>query len=119
MNANNNVVNGAFISVAENMKAKDATVRLLLSAALVGVIFTVQPINYLGSIVLALVYLFTTAITHWDPIYSFFGLQLNEKQTSNPSGLSEGSVSVGIDQYSPGPVANDSHSPDDHLKKVG
>ena len=119
MNANNNVVNDAFVSVAENMKTKDATVRLLLTAALIGVIITAQPIQYLGLIVLVLTYLFTTAITRWDPLYLFLGRKLKENQASNPSGLSEGSVSTGIDSYASTPVANDSHSPDDHLRKAG
>jgi hypothetical protein len=119
MNANNNVVNDAFVSVAENMKAKDAAVRLLLTAALVGVILAAQPIQYLGLIVLVLAYLFTTAITRWDPFYLFFGRQLKENQVSNLAGLSEGSVSTGIDQYSSASVANDSRSPDDQLKHAG
>lgn len=124
MNANNNVVNNdvvndAFVSVAENMKAKDASVRLLLTAVLVGVIITAQPIQYLGLIVPVLAYLFTTAVTRWDPLYSFLGLELRKNQASNPADLSVGSVSAGIVPHASTPVANDSHSPDDQLKKAG
>ena len=119
MNASNNVVNDAFVSVAENMKAKDAVLRLLLTAVLIGALVTVQPIQYLDSMVPVLAYLFTTAITRWDPLYSLFGLQLHDEKISKPAGLSEGSVSAGINPHTSTPVANDSHGSDDHLKNAG
>lgn len=89
MNANNHVVNDAFVSVAENMQAKDAITRLLLTAVLIGTLIVVQPIQYLGLIALVIIYLFTTAITRWDPLYAMLGLRLADEQKSKTADLSE------------------------------
>ena len=119
MSANDHIVNDTFIPVDKNMKVRDAATRLLLTAGLIGTLFTVQSIQYLDLLVLAITYLFTTAITRWDPIYALLGLRLADDQQSNPGDMSEGSVRSGIGQHGGNTAANDTHNAEKHLRKAG
>jgi hypothetical protein len=119
MNTKIDVVNDTFISVAENIQVKDAAARLLITAVLIAGLLSAPPVHYMGTMVAAVAYLFTTAIMRWDPLYALLGLGLLEKKPSYSARQSEGSVSHDVDSRKASQAANDAYADEDHLKKTG
>lgn len=111
-------MNDAFFPIAENMKAKDMTARLILAAVSLTVLLTKPSIEIMNILVVMSVYLFTTAVLRWDPIYSLAGVRRGEQalqlETSN-----EGTVSSAPGVYKGDRAANDTRFPDRKLRQAG
>lgn len=74
-------LDNACISVAENMKVKDAIARLLFVVLFVTGMLDKPAILDIDILEVVSVYLFTTAILQWDPLYALIGVKL-EKYTT-------------------------------------
>ena len=70
MNTKTTIVNDAFISIDENMQYRESFVRLFLTASLLSVIFVDPTIQLKFLYVVPALYLYTTALMKWDPIYA-------------------------------------------------
>lgn len=78
MNTKSESLNHAFFSVAENMKTKDAIARLLFVTISVFVMLNKPAVLDIDILEIVSVYLFTTAILRWDPIYALIGVKLEK-----------------------------------------
>lgn len=66
-------VNDDFAFFAVNMKTTEAIIRLVFAATLIGVLMAEPTMAYKMLLVVVAVYLFTTAITRWEPLYAWMG----------------------------------------------
>lgn len=73
MSTNDHFMNDDFRFFAVNMKTGEAVFRLVLAAALIAVLIADPSMEYKMLLVVAAVYLFTTAITRWEPLYAGMG----------------------------------------------
>jgi hypothetical protein len=110
-------VNDTYISVAENMKGKDAASRLILAAACLATLFITPIIPAINLLEILAVYLFSTAIIRWDPVYAIAGIRLNN-ESSKTNAYSEGSVSINVGRGTNSHAANDSHEPISDVRKA-
>lgn len=118
MNTKNDVINDAYFSVAENMNEKDVIARLLLVAISVAALLGEPAVLLLNLLMIAAVYLFTTAILRWDPFYALVGMQL-DKKTRTPKVHIEGLVSRGVGLEGSDLPANDPSHPDENPRRAG
>ena len=119
MNTTIDVMNDASISVSENIQAKHAIVRLMLVAALIGTMLVAPPVQYMIALVVAMTYLFTTAILRWDPLYALFAPRPADSEVTLPLNQYADIVRNDIGSQGTDWAANDSHEPGHEMKKAG
>lgn len=113
MDAKIGVVTDATDIFDANITRREAVIRVLLSAALLSVFF-IDPLMPLKIIfVVPALYLFVTAIMHWDPGYAFIQIRKAAKPTDEPSNLIEAIIQENSD------AANDPGGPGHGNKKAG
>jgi hypothetical protein len=113
------VVNDAYIPLDENMSRWEALIRMVLSAALVGVLFAQPAIGFKILFVMLSVYLFATAIIKWDPAYALVK-RLTVDKASLPSFDSpKGILVTDMAAKHARRAGNDSQGSGDGLKKAG
>ena len=111
--------NNAAVSVDENVGQRETIVRLVLSAALVSVLFVDTTIPHKILYVVPAIYLYTTAIINWDPVYallrSYRATGTSSEQITQMENANAGDVGLRSDKY----AVNDSHEFEGGLKKAG
>jgi hypothetical protein len=119
MNTRISVINDAFLSISENMGKKDAFLRYLLTAFLIGILLAVPPVRDLDPITIAANYLFTTTLMRWDPIYALFGLRFAQERSKIPYLQNEGDLRDDLAIKGSKQPVNDSHQLVSKLEKTG
>jgi hypothetical protein len=114
--------NTELASIDKNMRQRESVLRLILSAFLVSVLLIDPSIQLKIFYVVSSLYLFTTALIKWDPIYAMLGEHRANVESSGsavsmvlmrPSNIDEVESRAGI--FS----ANDSGESEGERKKAG
>lgn len=115
-----NAMNAILKSTDENMRNLDVAARLFLSASLLSVFFVDPAIQHKILYVVPALYLFTSAIMKWDPIYAVLRNYRNYRMPLKISIRMEGRDTVAdATSGNDARAANDPHRSEDRFKETG
>ena len=106
-------------SVAENMQQRESLIRLILSALLVSAIFIDPAIQHKILFADSSLYMFTTAIMKWDPIYALLREYRANGDSSEAAIRTESFQMFDIESGDGISAANDSAESENELKNTG
>ena len=119
MNAKVNVIDDASSFISENMTAMDARVRYALCVVSTGALFLIPPAYVMSLLIVVSGYLFTSALTRWDPMYALFGLRTGKQHRFLADNmLKDGVIENSVGPHN-GPASNDAQQADQPLRKAG
>jgi len=107
MNRQFEMMNDVDSIVNENMRQRESVVRLMLSAALLSVFFIYPAMPFKFLYVVPALYLFTTALVKWDPVYAILKhFQVNYKSQKVEDKMMSSRM-VDVDSSGDGKAVND------------
>jgi len=118
MSTKTNVLNDAFIPVAVNVEVKDAIARLLITMGCLAILMTAPPIPIINILMVTAVYMFSTALISWDPLYALIGIRLHQEGNETEI-YNEGSVSFRAGSQGAEMEANEIRNNECEMKKAG
>ena len=119
METNANRMNNRFQPIHENIRNVESIIRLIFSALLISMIFVYPDLQQKMLYVVPALYLFTSALMKWDPLYAGFKSIRNDRMPTSTSIRMEAKDIQDAASGSNSRASNDPHRSEDRLKKAG